>query len=79
MNVKVTWNSKRDGHVSMLVEQLRYAGLVGSVNVKYENDEDADGTLSFTIWEPSGVRGKVWAEQNVARMRSFGIKAEEVS
>jgi len=76
--IKVSWNTKRDGRVSLLVEQLRYAGLVGSINEKYKDDEDSFGTLEFIIYPSSGVRESVWAEQNTARMRSFSIKAEVV-
>ena len=71
--VKVSWNTKRDGRVSMLVEQLRYAGLVGSIK-----EDDDEKVLEFIIYPPSGVNEKVWAEQNVARMRSFMIKAEAI-
>jgi len=76
--IKVSWNTKRDGKISMLVEQLRYAGLVGSIDMEFKNNEDAHGTLTFTIYPPSNVNEKVWAEQNVARMRSFMIKAEAI-
>ena len=77
-NIKVSWNTKRDGKISMLVEQLRYAGLMGHIATQYKNDEDAKGTLEFVIYPPRNVNEKVWAEQNVARMRSFSIKAEVV-
>ena len=74
--VRITWNSKRDGRISLLLEQLRYAGIVGRIETP--DLEDTHGIIKFDLWPPSGVREKVWAEQNVARMRSFSIKAEAI-
>jgi len=75
-DLKVTLDLKRQNSASQLVEQLRYAGIVGSVTHEYRNDEDADGVLTFRLYCPSGVRKSVWADQNHKRMESFGIRNE---
>lgn len=47
-----------------LIECFRYAGLV-----VVHNDD------IFDILPPHGVDSKVWAEQNAARISSFGYNA----
>ena len=58
------------GHhaAGLLIEQLRYAGVVS--NVEGENE--------FTISPRPPGESWHWAEQNRDRMASFGIKAEIV-
>lgn len=63
--IKVRWNDKDSA--MLLVEQLRYAGLITK-----------EGENAFTILPPKGVSSDVWALQNAKRMRSFGIIAESV-
>ena len=76
--IRISLDLKRQNSASLLVEQLRYAGLVFGVSHQYRNDEDSDGVLSFTIESPGGFKPSAWADMNVRRMKSFGIKAEEV-
>lgn len=52
------------------VEQLRYMGYVAELD-KLENP--TRNVLEF--YAPKGLDSKVWADQNAARMRSFGIDA----
>ena len=51
----------------LINEILRYAGAIG-VPIGREGD--------LTIPCPRGLNHKVWAEANVGRIRSFGVKAE---
>ena len=54
----------------MLIEQLRYAGVLSA-----ETADDMNYKL--TIHCPKAVnRPEVWAQSNADRMRSFGLKAE---
>ena len=75
-DLKVILDLKRQNNASQLVEQLRYAGIVGSVTHNYRDDEDADGVLTFRLYCPPKVRASVWADQNHKRMASFGIRTE---
>lgn len=52
------------------VEQLRYMGMAGEL----ATFEDPQRTI-IEFYAPKGLDSKVWAEQNAARMRSFGIDA----
>lgn len=62
------FNTRRtEGGAGLLVEQLRYAGIV-----------NREGQKEFTIWCPPGLNGSVWQSQNSDRMASFGIHAEKV-
>lgn len=54
------------------LECLRYAGLVTNHPI---NDETSLTSRCFDIRAPHGVLSDVWAEQNAARMRSFGFNA----
>lgn len=67
--VRVQLKGKLESSFSakLLLEQLRYAGLV----------KLTEG--SFDIMAPHGHGdGKVWAEQNAERMRSFHLDARAV-
>jgi len=55
------------GSVGMLLECLRYAGVVSHVD-RLDNEG-----YSFTLHPPKGVDKKIWAEHNAARMATFGI------
>ena len=48
----------------LLLEQLRYAGVVG-----VKND-------SIEIPQIAGVDGSIWSDINARRMQSFGLSAE---
>lgn len=64
--------------VGMLLENLRYAGVVGNVECKYSEDAKTE-FYSFSVYAPKGIVESVWAEQNSQRMRTFGLKANPVS
>ncbi len=64
-----------DDRVGLLLENLRYAGVVGNVESEY-NEEVTRETFRFDIYAPKGVDEKIWAEMNAKRMRSMIIKAE---
>jgi hypothetical protein len=63
--------------LGLLLENLRYAGAVGNVDCQY-NDEVTREWFSFDVYAPKGVSEKRWAEMNVRRMGTFGIKATVV-
>jgi len=56
----------------LLLEQLRYAGVMGRYQ-RFMSDAPVE-----LLYPPQGVSKRHWAEQNVARIRSFGIHAEIV-
>ncbi len=57
---------------AQLIEQLRYAG---TISIVHETDEH----YVLKLYEPHDVEaGGAWAEQNAARMQSFGINATVV-
>ena len=60
----------------LLIEQLRYAGLVNVVSEK----EIEDGRVAYLlkIQAPHDLNESVWIDHNVNRMKSFGINAVEV-
>lgn len=60
------------GSVGMLIEQLRYAGLVKVVK---ETDNENGRAFVLEINAPKGYDDRAWAHQNVNRMKSFGINA----
>ena len=61
---------------SVLLECLRYAGIIGNLEHKYADDEDATGYFNFTIYAPEDVEKEAWANMNAKRMRSFMIRAK---
>lgn len=64
----------QETHVAMLIEQLRYAGIVSIV--KEDTVDGMDTTYMLELRAPKGVDARVWADQNARRMQSFGINAE---
>jgi hypothetical protein len=64
-----------EGNVGLLLENLRYAGVISKVNCEYSEDSVRE-FYSFSVYAPSGVHGRSWAEMNAERMRSFRINAE---
>lgn len=50
------------------VEQLRYMGFAKEL-------ADFENRTVIEFYAPRGADSKVWADQNAARMRSFGIDA----
>jgi hypothetical protein len=68
VRIVIPWETKPiDGG---FVDCLRYAGVL-SVH-------DTESAQCLEISAPKGLIGKVWAEQNAARMRSFGYNAVAV-
>jgi hypothetical protein len=61
---------RRTSDVEMLIEQLRYAGVLSIV----KHDTDA-GNMVIEIYPPREVNADIWAEMNAGRMKSFGINA----
>jgi len=58
------------------VEQLRHMGHVHVLTMAGGNDRDPHEVLEFRF--PGDIRGvdtRVWADQESARMQSFGINA----
>ncbi len=57
----------------LITEYLRYAGVIS-------RPENVPGSVvtakSIVIYTPKGVNAKVWAEQNIGRLSSFGVHAE---
>lgn len=62
MSLKLVIKNGTNLTKDLLLEQLRYAGVI---NVQGED---------ITIYPPAKVVAKIWAEQNIGRMASFGIK-----
>ena len=69
---------------TMWLENLRYAGII-NYHIRGEQTPDPTEAGSFLykslfdLYAPSHIgkaQSKVWAEQNAARMRSFGINAQ---
>jgi hypothetical protein len=58
----------------LLIEQLRYAGIVKIVT---ESEIDSGTSYMLEINCPHGLNDRVWAKQNADRMKSFGINAED--
>lgn len=54
--------------LNTLLECFRYAGLV-------KLGPDNGNSMSFDIRCPQGLNSKIWAEQNAARIKSFGLNA----
>ena len=70
--VRVVVPRDRDpyGHVGMLIENLRYCGVV--------REHNRVGSIVFDINPPAGIAKTeiaAWAERNAERMRSFGYNA----
>lgn len=61
----VTWGNASD---DIQTECRRYAGLTGEACIH------CDG-VSYWYKQPRGLNFKVWAQQNIARMATFGVKA----
>lgn len=59
----------RDGW--WLGEALRYAGL----SARLAEFSEPNRREVFELYAPRGVEPKVWADQNAARLRSFGVDA----
>lgn len=55
---------------SLWVEQLRYMGLAREL-AQHENRT----VVEIYCREPTKTDTRIWAEQNAARMKSFGIDA----
>lgn len=68
--------SDNDKATGLLIEQLRYAGIV---SVMRESDELEARTYILKITSPRGLNDKVWTQCNVERMQSFGINAVQVN
>jgi hypothetical protein len=58
----------------LLIEQLRYAGLVKVIK---ETEIESGTAYMLEINCPKGLNDLVWAQQNAERMRSFGINAQD--
>ncbi len=56
----------------IFLECLRYSQIL-----RYEGDEN--DVVTITLWAPNGLVGEIWQTQNIARMASFGIKAEGIA
>lgn len=70
-------DTQNGGHsAGLLIEQLRYAGVV--TVVRQTDDADGNGTwYVLRLHCPAGTGSPaVWADQNAARMQSFGLNAE---
>ena len=57
--------------MAMLVEWLRYAGIVGDV-------QDNENELAFVMRSPDGVDSFTWATMNADRIKSFGVSATAI-
>ena len=68
--------AKFNDNVGVLLECLRYAGLIGSLEHKYEDDEDSEGFYDFIMYAPKDVETEAWAWNNAKRMRTFMINAK---
>lgn len=62
--------AERDALQGMWVEQLRYMG-----HVRVLGENATRQVLEFRA--PRHLDSKIWASQNAARMRSFGLNAVE--
>ena len=66
----------------MLLEQLRYAGVMGRGRKSHYSDEieeSSDGMSPVeVVYIPQGMDKDNWSKQNIARMKSFGINASIV-
>jgi hypothetical protein len=80
MYLEIVWNCKRDGGISsLLLEQLRYAGVVSKPEAFYPNDDDdTPNIIRFNLYPPVGFQVKPWCDMNQKRMASFGINARVV-
>jgi len=67
-----------EGNVGLLLENLRYAGVVSKPNVEYSEDAERE-FYSFSIYAPSDVDEEAWSSMNAMRMRSFRINAQAKS
>lgn len=65
---KIVRNYGQNELPSMWLEQLRYMGFA-----KELADYEDRNVLEF--YAPRGADSRIWADQNAARMRSFGIDA----
>ena len=65
-------NEERRDSSGLLIEQLRYAGLLSVI-------ADMDTHYVLQAYCPTGLLSDVWAQQNSERMRSFGINAVDVN
>jgi len=60
--------------IDLLLEQLRYAGVI---SYGEHSSYATDG--AFVVWSPSATNNAWWQKGNIDRMASFGIKAEPVT
>lgn len=78
--ILLQWIAKDTNDASgLLVEQLRYAGLVRVVKESHD-DEHEQTVYMLEVKAPRGITGdgvRVWAEQNASRMKSFGFNAAD--
>jgi hypothetical protein len=63
----------------LLIEQLRYAGLLKVVRETEIDNHDGTYSTAYMLEVncPHGLDDEVWARQNAERMRSFGINAQD--
>jgi hypothetical protein len=54
-----------------MLECFRYAGIATP------REDSLCGWVTFDIHCPKGLKSDVWAEQNAARMKSFGYHASK--
>jgi hypothetical protein len=68
-----------ENNIGGLLESLRYAGIVMDLKVG-DCKETPQGRwlheLNFFVECPKGLDYKAWADMNIRRMSTFGIKAE---
>jgi hypothetical protein len=66
-----------------ITEHLRYAGIVavtgagsGYLPRDVQNELNApEGSITISIQCPRGLEPKTWSTMNIARLKSFGVKA----
>ena len=67
VRVSVARDTDPQGHVSMLIENLRYCGVV--------REHNTNAAVVFDIKAPHGVESADWAKRNAERMLTFGYNA----
>lgn len=73
--ILMQWTGRDNDNSGLLIEQLRYAGLVKVIK---EDATEHGPVFMLELNAPKGYDsegGRVWAKQNADRMRSFGINA----
>ena len=78
--LKVRFPKTDRGNEGMLLENLRYAGLVGLQNPFIPESPEDEDFIIFEMYPPGYIKTKeqqtTWTEMNQKRMASFMIKAE---